>query len=418
MKDLVLTNFSFTKEIKNISCSDFLSGFYYSALINRLPVVLWRLPGQNENYGMVDFSGNVFFSKINFDENQEGFAFSPFRNDTGISTIFIKSHMLLNCSKRIFIDSKNILNDIENNNRSKFFETFNKIANSKDYLESFGKHYISAIKDNPVIYSRDEFCDLVKHAVRHIKESNVKKIVLSRITKVQISNDFDPVAFFETLAEKYNGALVSLVSIPGIGTWIGATPETLVSIKENELRTEALAGTQAIKQDTDLSKIFWNEKEREEQILVVQYIREIFSESERSDFFEEEPKTVQAGNVAHLKTKFRLLLKDNNYKIFAEKFLEGLHPTPAVCGLAKKEALSFIMEHETHNREFYSGFLGPVNINNESHLFVNLRCMKIIENSAVLFIGCGITEGSVPESEWEETELKADTLLSVINGNG
>jgi isochorismate synthase len=106
-------------------------------------------------------------------------------------------------------------------------------------------------------------------------------------------------------------------------------------------------------------------------------------------------------------------------KDFASRFLYLLHPTPAVCGLPKNEALSFILEHEIHNREFYSGFLGPVNMTsgrgrNSSSLYVNLRCMKLRENTAILYAGCGITVESEPEKEWQETELKANTLLSVI----
>jgi isochorismate synthase len=58
--------------------------------------------------------------------------------------------------------------------------------------------------------------------------------------------------------------------------------------------------------------------------------------------------------------------------------------------------------------------LGPVNIHDESHLFVNLRTMKIQGNQATLFAGGGITEDSNPVKEWYETEMKSQTLLRVI----
>ena len=92
-----------------------------------------------------------------------------------------------------------------------------------------------------------------------------------------------------------------------------------------------------------------------------------------------------------------------------------MHPTPAVCGLPKNKALEFLLKNEIHNREFYSGFLGPVNIGKSSALFVNLRCMQLKDKEAVIYVGCGITADSQPEKEWEETQLKSQILLSVIN---
>jgi isochorismate synthase len=94
--------------------------------------------------------------------------------------------------------------------------------------------------------------------------------------------------------------------------------------------------------------------------------------------------------------------------------LELLHPTSAVCGMPKPAALQLIAQQELHQREFYSGFLGPVNINQESHLFVNLRTVKIQGNHATFFAGCGITGDSDPIKEWYETEMKCQTLMNVI----
>lgn len=82
--------------------------------------------------------------------------------------------------------------------------------------------------------------------------------------------------------------------------------------------------------------------------------------------------------------------------------------------MPRKESLLLISELELHQREYYSGFLGPVGLKNRLSFFVNLRCMKVLEDKLALFIGGGITADSVPEEEWLETEIKAETLLSVI----
>ena len=89
-----------------------------------------------------------------------------------------------------------------------------------------------------------------------------------------------------------------------------------------------------------------------------------------------------------------------------------LHPTSAVCGMPKETAMKFVLANENFSRELYSGYLGPVNIGGETHLFVNLRCVKIVENEITFFAGAGITEDSDPEKEFLETETKMDSLIN------
>jgi isochorismate synthase len=51
--------------------------------------------------------------------------------------------------------------------------------------------------------------------------------------------------------------------------------------------------------------------------------------------------------------------------------------------------------------------------NDEIH-FVNLRCMQVFEDHFELHVGGGIVEGSIPDDEWRETEMKADVLRSLL----
>jgi isochorismate synthase len=99
--------------------------------------------------------------------------------------------------------------------------------------------------------------------------------------------------------------------------------------------------------------------------------------------------------------------------------LSLLHPTSAVCGTPKEAAIAWIKQAESHDRSFYSGYVGPVNLNDEIYLFVNLRTVKITEDLngyvATYFAGCGITEDSDPEREWEETEIKCQTLQRILS---
>ena len=92
-----------------------------------------------------------------------------------------------------------------------------------------------------------------------------------------------------------------------------------------------------------------------------------------------------------------------------------LHPTSAVCGLPKEPALQFILENEGFDRSYYSGFLGPVNSATGTHLYVNLRCMELLEKEAILYAGAGITAESNPEKEWQETQHKMQTMRRVLS---
>jgi isochorismate synthase len=76
--------------------------------------------------------------------------------------------------------------------------------------------------------------------------------------------------------------------------------------------------------------------------------------------------------------------------------------------------MDFIKTSEKHSRGYYAGFLGPMGISEPLRLYVNLRCMRVYDDRLILYIGGGITRESIPQDEWEETEIKADTLLSVL----
>jgi isochorismate synthase len=118
--------------------------------------------------------------------------------------------------------------------------------------------------------------------------------------------------------------------------------------------------------------------------------------------------------VVHLRTDFRVELPRNDLMALANRVLHELHPTSAVCGMPKDKALAFILQHEGYDRSFYSGYLGPVHIDGQSQFYVNLRCMQLGQDAAYLYVGGGVTADSSPDAEWRETELKAGTLLAVL----
>ena len=129
-------------------------------------------------------------------------------------------------------------------------------------------------------------------------------------------------------------------------------------------------------------------------------------------FEKSEPHSYQAANLVHLRTQFDF--EASLIKPLLGEFVDALQPTPSVGGLPKTEAKNLLLSVEKHNREYYSGFLGPVNMKDKTALFVNLRCMKVVKEGFALFGGAGITKGSVARREWDETTQKIMTLSTFV----
>jgi isochorismate synthase len=226
---------------------------------------------------------------------------------------------------------------------------------------------------------------------------------------------FNPAEVFVELGKSYPNAFVSFFAIPQVGVWMGATPEILVSVDRHQIfRTMALAGTQAKGTLTNLQQATWTQKEIAEQAMVSRYIINCFKKIRLREFEENGPRTVAAGKLIHLRTDFEVDMRATNFPQLGTVMLDLLHPTSAVCGMPKPAAMEFIATHEHYDRALYSGYIGSVNISGESHLFVNLRCMQLQANSLILYAGAGITEDSIPEKEWNETEMKCETMLQLI----
>jgi len=247
--------------------------------------------------------------------------------------------------------------------------------------------------------------ELVQKGINAIHATDIQKIVLSRKKDIQLK-DFSLAKLIRRLFSIYPTAFRYLWFHPETGIWCGATPETLVSIKENRFITMALAGTQPY---TD-GPMRWRKKEREEQNFVttaiVDNIRPFVEELEVSNV-----RNQGAGMLVHLCTDISGTIKEDKGSSY--KIAMALHPTPAVCGTPQKPAEEFIIENESYPREYYTGFLGIV-YEESSFLFVNLRCMKIEHKIASIFVGGGITAHSIPEEEWLETQNKMQTMLQVL----
>ncbi len=255
--------------------------------------------------------------------------------------------------------------------------------------------------------SKKQFTDLVKKIIAEIKAGKFKKVVAARVLAIDRPASFDSIVFFEKLCRQYDNAFVSMAYIPGIGLWIGASPEVLVSETSSKLTTYSLAGTKVIEDSTD-----WHEKELEEQKIVTEFIYKKLNKTVKGEITIKGPVTHDAGRVKHLLSVFTISHKG---KSIWKQVAKALHPTPAVGGMPQRKAVDFVLHEESFDRAFYAGYLGPVNYNTKTDLFVNLRCVQVTDGQLIFYAGCGVTADSNTEKEWVESERKIDVLKSLVD---
>lgn len=249
--------------------------------------------------------------------------------------------------------------------------------------------------------------DLAFHKIQGaIQCDKISKAILSRCHFVEGISQFEAPRLFERLCDMQQSTFNYLLYVPDAGLWMGASPELFLRQQANTVETVSLAGTMKFAE-----KIDWNQKDLIEQDIVSNYILEHLDGFQIKDVQKDGPKTVAAGHVSHLKTIFRF--PQEHIRRQLGKFVHALHPTPAVCGYPKDLSKEIILETELHHRGLYAGFLGNIDSSGDFAFYVNIRCMQFFANGVGLYVGGGITDMSDVEAEYNETLLKAESLLKL-----
>ncbi len=380
------------------------------AVRRQLPVAVWRKPLSDRVSLALSLSKDTVVGDFELENLGSGFLFCPFMQAEKFQNHLINDDILIHFSKDKSpeLDLKNKINEQLVND---LFSANNEDTHPIPFYRNDGIGPASC--ETP-----EEFEKMVNRAIAEIGNGMMRKVVPARCSSIDLPAHFSAIDFFRRLEASYPNAFIYLVAIPGAGTWIGATPENLIAVDGDGLfKTTALAGTQKYEEGMNLADAAWRQKEIEEQALVSRYIIDCFKKIRLREFEEVGPKTVKAGNLIHLKTDFIVNMNEVNYPMLPTVMLSLLHPTSAVCGMPREAAIKFIQEHEHFDRGYFSGYLGPVNIEGNTDLFVNLRCMQLVkEEKALVYAGAGVTIDSQAQKEWQETELKMDTLLKKLNG--
>ncbi|MCT4599351.1 MAG: isochorismate synthase [Marinifilaceae bacterium] len=353
----------------------------HSCIYADVTFAIYREENQDEIILIIDENGGKKIKFKDLKKESKGFVMHPFDRDSSNPIWFINPSFIVRSSQKEF--SKELI------------EFINSLGNRK--------RCATCITND---ISNKEYISTLKLIVEYIKSSDLDKVVYARTKSIDGKGEKDIIDIFKNLHNQYYNAFVFFVNIHNEIAWIGASPETLLSNRNNQLYTVALAGTQYVG-DRTLNEIKWTNKELVEQEYVRNYINKKLKSYNHSI---SKTETVLAGNICHLRNEIYI---DADISDFWD-IVNTLHPTPAICGFPNKLAKEAISLYEDFDREYYAGFLGMYNILGKTQMKVNLRSAQVYSYKIRLYVGGGITCDSIPESEWDETEYKADTLKKVL----
>lgn len=360
-----------------------LEMYFRHCVTHRYPVAFYRLPGDNTIKVVAQKTGklNVLHRGSEYIYEQ-GFIFAPFYETEMFPKLLIKPDI---------------------------FTTIDKLPPFPIEVKVEQDNLLLPLSATIKRTTKEEFKVYIKNIVKQIKTGRFEKVVAARVVKKNKQEDFSPVQFFLEACKKYPATFASLVFTPQSGIWVGASPELLLEFDGNNFSTYSLAGT---KNKTAWNeRTAWGDKEMNEQKIVTDYIVKAFEGLSKTAPVIDGPETVTAGNLLHLRTTFKYAGMPHFNWV---KAVDNLHPTPAVGGIPKQDAINYILKKEKTPRAYYSGYLGPVNLEESVRLYVNLRCMQVLHNKLAIYVGCGVTKDSKPANEWRETKLKSLTLGNLL----
>jgi isochorismate synthase len=255
----------------------------------------------------------------------------------------------------------------------------------------------------------------VTRAADAVRAGQFEKVVLARPYQVQTERLFDVPGALLRLRETYPGCYIFAVARHSY-VFLGASPEQLVRLRDGEVHTACLAGSirrgEMPEEDAALGQqLLDNPKDQVEHAVVVKAMREALEPVCSELTIPEQPELMTVSNVHHLHTPV-VGRMSNGATLF--DLVARLHPTPAVGGYPKEEALAFIREIEPFNRGWYASPIGWIDVHGNGEFLVALRSALVRANRATLFAGCGIVDGSDPEQEYAESEVKLRPMLCAL----
>jgi menaquinone-specific isochorismate synthase len=262
--------------------------------------------------------------------------------------------------------------------------------------------------------------EAVRESLRAIERGSISKAVLARTLEVELDTPVDPVDVVSHLWDANRGSYAFLFEpVPG-STLVGAAPETVATLRDGVFHATAVAGSirrgETPREQAELAaQLLASDKDRAEQRIALDDMvarLETVAHQIRTD---PQPHVLTLARIQHLETEIRASVPSD---VGILDLLRLLHPTPAVCGLPRDSALSFLAEEEPFERGWYAGPVGLFDAEGNGIFVPALRTGVSTGSGWRLFAGAGIVDGSVPALEWEETVIKFEPVLEALGASG
>ena len=262
------------------------------------------------------------------------------------------------------------------------------------------------------IVDSHHFQTAVISALASIQNRDYKKLVLAHAIDVYAELPFQWSQSLHHLRQLHPDCAVFSVG-NGSQSFIGASPERLLSIRQRQLITDALAGSasrgRTVSEDAKLAqRLIESEKEQREHRLVVEFIAQELLDLRLCPEYSNRPSLRQLANIQHLHTPIQAKLSQHLHPM---QLVAALHPTPAVAGMPRQTACEQILRYEQFDRSLYAAPLGWVDAEGNAEFIVGIRSALLDGCHARLYAGAGIVAGSDPEREFAEVKLKLQALL-------
>ncbi|AFY75622.1 isochorismate synthase family protein [Pleurocapsa sp. PCC 7327] len=358
-------------------------------------------------------SGPYLFCSFTFFESQQNDP-SPFPR----ATVILPSYQIVrkkqDCTLVINLaidrdaELQDLLRAIQNKIKA-FIQSANDLAPNRSSDRN------QVIKQEVTFQSLENFRSSVAHALKSIQEKQFSKIVLAHSLDVTSDAPFQIVESLNNLRQIYPDCYIFSLANGRGHHFIGASPERLLSVRDGELITDALAGSaprgkNVTEDDCFAKKLLRSEKEKREHKAVTEFITERLSQlglkPQRSPL-----KLLKLSNIQHLWTPIYAKLPSNIHPL---EIVAKLHPTPAVAGVPTEIACEQIRQYESFNRGLYAAPIGWINYQGNGEFIVGIRSASIEKNRARLYAGAGIVSGSDPDKEMAEIQLKFQALLKAL----
>ena len=268
---------------------------------------------------------------------------------------------------------------------------------------------LNSRKDSP---NKNEWRTVLNDLLSEIESGALSKTVLARQTDLTFASKLNAYDLLRAVNDISKPQYRYIIKPNPKISFIGVSPECLVSIKNNDVCVDALGGTVAYNPALNgiIRQELHSDKNTREHDFVRNEIHEKLNKLCVSDIRSDNSDDLLLSSVMHLHTNFSGRF-GSEYSL--GKVIETLHPTSAVGGVPSYEALTFIKEHEQFDRGWYAGFLGVIS-GDFTELTVGIRSALLSDNKLSLFSGAGIVKGSDADQEWQELEDKITSFTRLF----